>query len=82
MRGDSTSVENVQEVGRLLRLEKLKAEFNRAIVSLAVLISVVIMIYIILTARNPIQNFSHQNIIAGIMSTALDYLSQYEGTFF
>ena len=79
MRGDSASIENVQEVGRLLRLEKLKADFNRAIVSLAVAILAVIVIYIIVTARYPIQNFSHQNFIMMIISVTLESLSPYAG---
>ena len=79
MRGDTTSIENVQEVARLLRLEKLRADFNRAVISLAAFMLAVIVLYVILTMRRPAPSSYQQNAFIAVIFSTFDYLSLSEG---
>lgn len=55
MRGDARSVCNVQEAGRVLRLEQLRRDFFRAVVALFALVVLVIAGYHWLISASPLQ---------------------------
>lgn len=79
MRGDPASVGNIQEVGRLLRLEKLKADFNRAVFNIAIFILLLILIYISLIKGKTTMTAYPDNSMMISLSLVLQYFTDYEG---